>query len=122
MDKATETIIMIEPRRPNGKRRFVLAAAPSRWRRAHSRKASIRPGRSNWSCPRPPAATPKEIVELWEKELLSLAKDPAFARCMREMSFDPVAFGTAEFARMMAAERVQWAAAVKAAGIDTKKQ
>ena len=75
----------------------------------------------NWYGVFLPAATPKEIVALWEKELLSLAKDPAFARRMREMSFDPVAFGTAEFARMMAAERVQWSAAIKAAVIDTKK-
>ncbi len=75
----------------------------------------------NWYGVFLPSATPKEIVEIWEKELLSIAKDPAFIKRMHEMSFDPVAFGTQEFARMMAAERPQWTAAIKAAGIDTKK-
>jgi tripartite-type tricarboxylate transporter receptor subunit TctC len=75
----------------------------------------------NWYGVFLPSATPKEIVETWEKELLSIAKDPGFIKRMHEMSFDPVAFGTQEFARMMAAERPQWTAAIKAAGIDTKK-
>ncbi len=45
----------------------------------------------------------------------------AWIKRMHEMSFDPVAFGTQEFARMMAAERPQWTAAIEAAGIDTRK-
>ena len=75
----------------------------------------------NWYGVFLPAATPKEIVELWEKELLSIAKDAGFAKRMHEMSFDPVTFGREEFARMMAAERPQWTAAIKAAGVDTRK-
>ena len=51
-----------------------------------------------------------------------MARDPAFARRMKEMSFDPIAFGTQEFSRVMAAERPQWSAAIKAAGIATRKE
>ena len=75
----------------------------------------------NWYGAFMPAATPRELVGFWEQELLAVAQDPAFARRMKEMSFDPVAFGTQEFARMMAAERPQWSAAIKSAGIATRK-
>jgi len=75
----------------------------------------------NWYGAFAPAATPRDIVGLWERELLGLAKDPAFANRMREMSFDPVAFGGQDFDRMMAAERPQWTAAIRSAGIPTQK-
>jgi hypothetical protein len=41
---------------------------------------------------------------------------------MREMSFDPVAFDSKTFVQMLAAERTQWQAVIKSAGIDTRKQ
>ena len=50
-----------------------------------------------------------------------LAKDPTFVKRMKEMSFDPIAFGAQEFTRLMNAEWPQWTAAIKAAGIATKK-
>lgn len=76
----------------------------------------------NWYGAFVPAATPREIVEFWDRELLAVAKEPSFAKRMKEMSFDPVAFGSAEFTRMMAAERPQWTAVIKSAGIATKKE
>jgi tripartite-type tricarboxylate transporter receptor subunit TctC len=76
----------------------------------------------NWYGAFVPAATPREIVDFWERELLAVAKDPAFVRRMKEMSFDPIAFGTQEFARLMAVERPQWSAVIKSAGIATKKE
>jgi tripartite-type tricarboxylate transporter receptor subunit TctC len=76
----------------------------------------------NWYGVFMPTATPQAIVEFWEKEMLALAKDPAFIKRMHEMSFDPASFGIKDFNRMMAAERPQWAAAIKAAGIATLKQ
>ena len=75
----------------------------------------------NWYGVFMPAATPRDIVDFWERELLLLAKDPAFVKRMKEMSFDPIAFGAQEFTRLMNAERPQWTAAIKAAGIATKK-
>ena len=76
----------------------------------------------NWYGVFMPVATPREIVDFWERELLAIAKDPAFIKRMKEMSFDPIAFGAHEFTRLMNAERPQWAAAIKAAGIATKKE
>ena len=75
----------------------------------------------NWYGVFMPAATPRDIVDFWERELLLVAKDPVFIKRMKEMSFDPIAFGAQEFTRMMAAERPQWTAAIKAAGIATRK-
>lgn len=75
----------------------------------------------NWYGVFMPAATPRETQEFLERELLALAKDATFVRRMKEMSFDPVAYGAQEFNRMMAAERPQWTAAIKAAGIATRK-
>ena len=75
----------------------------------------------NWYGLFMPAATPKDTQEFLERELLALGKDATFVRRMKEMSFDPLVIGAQEFNRMMAAERPQWTAAIKAAGIDTKK-
>jgi tripartite-type tricarboxylate transporter receptor subunit TctC len=79
------------------------------------------PGIVNWYGVFMPAATPKETQEFLERELLALGKDATFVRRMKEMSFDPLAVGAQEFNRMMAAERPHWAAAIKSAGIDTRK-
>lgn len=76
----------------------------------------------NWYGAFLPANTPRDIVDFWERELLALARDPAFGAKMREMSFDPVAYGSREFSRMMDTERPQWAAVIKSAGIATKKE
>ena len=75
----------------------------------------------NWYGVFMPSATPRDIVDFWERELLLVAKDPVFVKRMKEMSFDPIAFGAQEFTSMMNAERPQWTAAIKAAGISTKK-
>jgi tripartite-type tricarboxylate transporter receptor subunit TctC len=64
---------------------------------------------------------PAEVVGFWEKELLSLAKDPVFIKKMMEMSFDPVAYGAQEFKRIMAVERSQWASVIKTTHIATQK-
>jgi tripartite-type tricarboxylate transporter receptor subunit TctC len=75
----------------------------------------------NWYGVFMPTATPKEIQDFLEREILALAKDATFVRRMKEMSFDPMVLSAQDFNRMMAAERPQWTAAIKAAGIDTKK-
>ena len=75
----------------------------------------------NWYGVFMPAATPREVVDSIEPELLALARNAEFVKRMKEMSFDPVAFGSREFNRMMAAERPQWTAAIKSAGIATRK-
>jgi tripartite-type tricarboxylate transporter receptor subunit TctC len=78
-------------------------------------------GIMNWYGAFLPSKTPSDIVNFWEKELLSLAKDPAFNKKMAEMSFDPVTYGSQEFKRIMTVERAQWAAVIKATQISTQK-
>ncbi len=78
-------------------------------------------GIMNWYGAFLPSKTPIDIVNFWEKELLSLAKDPVFTKRMSEMSFDPVAYGAQEFKRIMAVERTQWASVIKTTQISTQK-
>ena len=47
--------------------------------------------------------------------------EPGFVQKMNDMSFDPVLLGGAEFARIMAVEKTQWAAVIKATGVSAKK-
>jgi tripartite-type tricarboxylate transporter receptor subunit TctC len=67
------------------------------------------------------AKTSPEIIGFWERELSWLSKDPVFQRKMREMSFDPVMFGSQEFTKMMNLERTQWANVIKSAHVSIKK-
>jgi tripartite-type tricarboxylate transporter receptor subunit TctC len=67
------------------------------------------------------AKTSLDVVSFWEKELMSLAKDPAFIKKMTDMSFDPVTYGSQEFKRIMATERAQWATVIKSTQISTQK-
>jgi tripartite-type tricarboxylate transporter receptor subunit TctC len=67
------------------------------------------------------AKTPSEVIAFWEHELALLAKDAAYQKRMREMSFDPVVYGSQEFSKMMALESVQWAGVIKSAKIVTQK-
>ena len=67
------------------------------------------------------AKTPADIVGFWEKELIALAKDATFQKKMKEMSFDPVAYGSQEFSKMMNLERTQWSNVIKTAHVSIKK-
>ena len=78
-------------------------------------------GIMNWYGAFFPTRTPSDVLTFWERELLSLAQDPGFIQKMHEMSFDSVLMGSAEFARIMAVEKTQWAAVIKATGVSAKK-
>ena len=75
----------------------------------------------NWYGAFFPAKTPSDITSWWEKELLSLGKDPVFIKKMTEMSFDPLVVGSADFKRIMAVERTQWDAVIKTTHVSTQK-
>lgn len=75
----------------------------------------------NWYGVFLPAKTPRAIIDAWERELLALPKDDAFAQKMKGMNFDPVAVGAAKFTRMLNDERKQWQSVAKAAGIAAQK-
>lgn len=78
-------------------------------------------GIMNWYGAFFPIKTPPAIVAFWENALLELARDPDFRSRMRAMSFDPVAFSSAEFQKIMSVERTQWAAVIKAANVSAQK-
>lgn len=78
-------------------------------------------GIMNWYGAFVPAKTPPDIAAFWEKELLSLAHESAFGKKMHEMSFDPITIGAAEFRRIMALEKTQWAGVIKATKVSAQK-
>ena len=64
-----------------------------------------------------PAGTPKEIVDKVAKVVEQAAKDPAFAAKLASYGVDPLGNTPDEFSKMIAADIVIWADALKAAGI-----
>jgi tripartite-type tricarboxylate transporter receptor subunit TctC len=78
-------------------------------------------GIMNWYGAFVPAKTPANIAAFLEKELLSLAHEPAFGKRMHDMSFDPITMGAVDFRRIMAVEKTQWAGVIKATKISAKK-
>jgi tripartite-type tricarboxylate transporter receptor subunit TctC len=71
----------------------------------------------NWYGVFAPAQTPRSVVDLLERELLTLPKDAGFVQKMKELSFDPMVMGSQDFTRLIGQERQQWRAVVKSAGI-----
>lgn len=71
----------------------------------------------NWYGVFVPAKTSRDVVDVWERELLALPKDAVFVQKMKDSNFDPVVHGSAEFTRMLALERQQWKTVIRTAGI-----
>lgn len=71
----------------------------------------------NWYGVFVPVKTPREVVELWERELLALPRDAGFVQKMKDSNFDPIVHGSAEFTKMLALERQQWKTVIRTAGI-----
>lgn len=71
----------------------------------------------NWYGVFVPHQAPREAVDVLEREMLALPKNPDFVRRMKDLSFDPVVLGSREFTRMIHDERRQWKEVIKAAGI-----
>lgn len=76
----------------------------------------------NWYGVFVPVQTPREIVDLLERELLALPRNQEFVRRMKDLSFDPVVLGSREFTRMLQQERQQWKSVIQAAGIKVEKK
>lgn len=64
-----------------------------------------------------PAATPKEIVDLWARELKAIAAIPEVAKHIENLGFDPVASTPAEFAKRIDDENAKWADIIQKANI-----
>jgi tripartite-type tricarboxylate transporter receptor subunit TctC len=64
-----------------------------------------------------PAKTSREVLGALERELLAVAKLPEFTSKLREMNFEPLAIGSAEFNRRMGEEFDLWPPLVKSIGM-----
>ena len=63
------------------------------------------------------AATPKEIIDRWHREIVRIAAIPDVNARLRTLGFDPVANSPAEFAERIRAEGAKWDKVAKDANI-----
>jgi tripartite-type tricarboxylate transporter receptor subunit TctC len=71
----------------------------------------------SWTGLMAPAGTPKEIVDKLGAEMEKAVKDPKFVEQIVNAGNDPLGYGPAEFAKMIAAEIPAWGDAVRSAGV-----
>ena len=71
----------------------------------------------NWYAYLAPAKTPKEIVELLNRELVKALKDPAVTELLHKQGLEPSPSSSAELAQYMEREYETWGKVVKQAGI-----
>ena len=64
-----------------------------------------------------PAGTPKEIVDKLGAEMERAVKDPKFVEQIVKAGNDPLGYGPAAFAKMIASEIPAWGDAVRSAGV-----
>jgi tripartite-type tricarboxylate transporter receptor subunit TctC len=70
-----------------------------------------------WSGLFAPAATPAGIVKKLEKELMEIVRLPDVNDRLKGLAVDPAGNTSEEFARLIAAELLHWAAVAKAANV-----
>ena len=71
----------------------------------------------SWTGLMAPAGTPKEIVDKLGDEMIKAVKDPKFVEQIVKAGNDPLGYGPAEFAKMIASEIPAWGEAVRSAGV-----
>jgi tripartite-type tricarboxylate transporter receptor subunit TctC len=64
-----------------------------------------------------PAATPREIVDLWHREVVRIAALPDIKARLASMGLDPIANSPQEFSAYIKADIAKWAKIVKDANI-----
>jgi tripartite-type tricarboxylate transporter receptor subunit TctC len=62
-----------------------------------------------------PTKLPREVATLLANEMLALPKDPAYAKRMADLGFDPVAMPGPQFARTIQEHRKQWQSVIQMA-------
>jgi tripartite-type tricarboxylate transporter receptor subunit TctC len=71
----------------------------------------------SWTGMMAPAGTPKEIVDKLGAEMERAVKDPKFVEQIVKAGNDPLGYGPAAFAKMIASEISAWGEAVRNAGV-----
>ena len=69
-----------------------------------------------------PAKTPRDVLSVIEREIMSLVKNPEFAATMKAMNFVPVGSGMQDIAKRLETEFRVWPEVVKAANIGVSRQ
>ncbi|MNC86546.1 Tripartite tricarboxylate transporter family receptor [compost metagenome] len=72
---------------------------------------------NNWNGIVVPSGTPGAIVNLLQKAIADVLREPVIAERMAKSALDPIGDTPAEFARYLRAEAQKWGKLVKSAGI-----
>ena len=72
---------------------------------------------NNWNGIVAPTGTPRAVVNLLQKTIAEVLKEPTVADRMAKAALDPIGDTSAEFARYLKAEADKWGKLVKSAGI-----
>lgn len=113
------SVAAVKPFVADGRLRALAAIGPSRFEEFPNVPSTLENGYKDitvygWFGVFAPAATPRDIVERMARELLQLPRDPAYAQKMKELSFESMALGPAEFARAIEEHRSQWRTVIQA--------
>ena len=72
---------------------------------------------NNWNGMVAPAATPRAIIELLQREISRIVAVPELRGRLLQSAFEPVADSPDAFRHYLEAERVKWSRVVRGAGI-----
>ena len=72
---------------------------------------------NNWNGVVAPAATPRAIIELLQREIRRIVEVPELRTRLLQSAFEPVADAPDAFKRYLDAERIKWSRVVREAGI-----
>jgi tripartite-type tricarboxylate transporter receptor subunit TctC len=106
-------IASVKPFIADGRLRALAAIGPSRFEEFPNVPSTLENGLKDitvygWFGVFAPAGTPRDLVDRIAREMLELRRDPGYAKKMKELSFESMALGPAEFARELDAHRAQW--------------
>jgi tripartite-type tricarboxylate transporter receptor subunit TctC len=72
---------------------------------------------NNWNGIVVPAGAPRAVVELLQRDIAGILREPVVAERMAKSALDPIGDTPVQFARYLKAEAQKWGRLVKAAGI-----
>lgn len=121
------SVAAVKPFILDGRLRALAAIGPARFEEFPNVPSTLENGLKDitvygWFGVFAPAGTPRGIVDRLARELLQLRGDPAYAQKMKELSFESMALGPAEFAREIEAHRAQWRTVIQAIKVGAPKQ
>jgi tripartite-type tricarboxylate transporter receptor subunit TctC len=106
-------IASVKPFIADGRLRALAAFGPSRFADFPNVPSTLENGLNDitvygWFGAFGPSGMSRELVDRISREFLQLQRDPAYEQKMRELNFESMALGPAEFTRELDAHRAQW--------------